>query len=46
MTRLHALLLAARAWLTWDRWLLAAVTVGILLAVGSLELALTAGGLP
>ena len=30
----------------WDAYLLAAILIGIALAVGSLELALTPGGLP
>ena len=33
-----------RRW--YDRWLLAAVLIGISLVVGSLELALTGRGLP
>ena len=30
----------------WERWLLAVIVVGILLVVGSLELALLPGGTP
>ena len=30
----------------WDTWILAVIAIGILLAVGSLELALWPGGTP